>query len=82
MEARVHLIYGLYNLNTCEIRSARAQREIRQSSLAERGLIDYDRVDDLWAAHRAGQEWSFQLWNLYNVSAWYDHWVAGRELVA
>ena len=45
-------------------------------------LIDYDHVDELWAAHRAGQEWSFQLWNLYNVSAWYDHWVAGRELVA
>jgi asparagine synthase (glutamine-hydrolysing) len=60
----------------------KAQREIRGSALAERGLIDYDHVDELWAAHRAGQEWSFQLWNLYNVSAWYDHWVAGRELVA
>ena len=58
------------------------QREIRGSALAERGLIDYEHVDDLWAAHRGGQEWSFQLWNLYNVSAWYDHWIAGRELVA
>jgi asparagine synthetase B (glutamine-hydrolysing) len=60
----------------------KAQREIRGSALRERGLIDYDHVDELWAAHRGGQEWSFQLWNLYNVSAWYDHWVAGRELVA
>ena len=60
----------------------RAQQEIRASALAERGLIDYDHVDGLWKAHRGGQEWSFQLWNLYNVSAWYDHWVAGRELVA
>jgi asparagine synthase (glutamine-hydrolysing) len=60
----------------------RVQREIRESALAERGLIDYDHVDELWAGHRAGQEWSFQLWNLYNVSAWYDHWIAGRELVA
>jgi asparagine synthase (glutamine-hydrolysing) len=60
----------------------KVQREIRDSALTERGLIDYDHVDDLWAAHRSGQEWSFQLWNLYNVSAWYDHWVAGRELVA
>ena len=59
-----------------------AQREIRDSALAERGLIDYDRVDELWAAHRGGQEWTFQLWNLYNVSAWHDYWVAGRELVA
>ena len=60
----------------------RAQREIRGSALAERGLIDYDHVDALWAAHRSGHEWGFQLWNLYNVSAWYDHWVARRELVA
>jgi len=58
----------------------RAQREIRDSSLAERGLLDYERVDELWAAHRAGRaNWSFQLWNLYNVSAWHDHWVAGRS---
>jgi asparagine synthase (glutamine-hydrolysing) len=58
----------------------RAQRHIRESSLAERGLIDYGLVDDLWEAHRGGHEWSFQLWNLYNVSAWHDYWVAGRSL--
>jgi asparagine synthase (glutamine-hydrolysing) len=58
----------------------RAQQHIRRSSLAERGLIDYDLVDDLWNQHRAGLEWSFQLWNLYNVSAWHDYWVAGRSL--
>ncbi len=55
----------------------RAQQEIRGSSLAERGLLDYERVDELWGAHRSGRaDWSFQLWNLYNVSAWHDHWVA------
>jgi asparagine synthase (glutamine-hydrolysing) len=58
----------------------RLQQEIRGSSLAERGLLDYDRIDRLWDAHRRGQtDWSFQLWTLYNVSAWYDHWVAGRS---
>jgi asparagine synthase (glutamine-hydrolysing) len=58
----------------------RAQREIRGSSLAERGLLDYARIDELWDAHRSGRaDWSFQLWNLYNVSAWHDHWVAGRS---
>jgi asparagine synthase (glutamine-hydrolysing) len=58
-----------------------AQRQIRGSALAERGLLDYDVVDNLWAEHRAGgTNWAFQLWSLYNVSAWYDHWVAGREL--
>ncbi len=57
------------------------RRPSGDSSLAERGLLDYDRVDELWAAHRSGrQEWSFQLWNLYNVSAWHDYWVAGRSL--
>jgi asparagine synthase (glutamine-hydrolysing) len=59
----------------------RTQRQIRESSLAERGLLDYDRLDELWAQHRAGRaEWSFQLWNIYNVSAWHDYWVAGRAL--
>ena len=32
----------------------RAQREIRESSLAERGLLDYDELDRMWDAHRAG----------------------------
>jgi asparagine synthase (glutamine-hydrolysing) len=57
----------------------RAQREILASSLAERGLLDYDAIDELWRAHRAGRgDWAFQLWNIYNVSAWHDYWVAGR----
>jgi asparagine synthase (glutamine-hydrolysing) len=57
----------------------RAQEQIRGSTLAERGLLDYARIDQLWGAHRSGHaDWSFQLWNLYNVSAWHDHWVAGR----
>jgi asparagine synthase (glutamine-hydrolysing) len=58
----------------------RVQREIRCSSLAERGLLDYARIDELWAEHRSGRaNWSFQLWNLYNVSAWHDRWVSQRE---
>jgi asparagine synthase (glutamine-hydrolysing) len=57
----------------------RARKEIRTSSLAERGLLDYDAIDDLWRAHRAGRgDWAFQLWNIYNVSAWHDYWIAGR----
>ncbi len=59
-----------------------AQRQIRHSGLAERGLIDYDAVDAMWTAHRSGpSNWAFHLWNLYNVSAWYDHWIAKREPV-
>jgi asparagine synthase (glutamine-hydrolysing) len=56
-----------------------AQQEIRRSSLAERNLLDYEAIDDLWRAHRAGRgDWAFQLWNVYNVSVWHDLWVAGR----
>jgi asparagine synthase (glutamine-hydrolysing) len=58
----------------------RAQRQIRGSALAERGLLDYDEVDRMWEAHRRGPvNWAFHLWNLYNVSAWYDYWIAGRR---
>lgn len=60
-----------------------AQRQIKESSLAERGLLDYDRIDRLWNAHRDGRaDWGFQLWNIYNVSAWHDYWVAGRTALA
>lgn len=58
----------------------KAQQQIKTSSLAQRDLIDYGFVDKLWDQHRAGGEWSFQLWNLYNVSVWHDYWVAGRSL--
>jgi asparagine synthase (glutamine-hydrolysing) len=59
----------------------RIREQIRTSSLAERGLLDYAAIDRLWDAHRAGRgDWSFQLWNIYNVSAWHDLWIAGRTL--
>ena len=60
----------------------RIQRQIKESSLAECGLLDYERIDELWAAHRSPtpSDWAFQLWNIYNVSAWHDYWVAGRAL--
>jgi asparagine synthase (glutamine-hydrolysing) len=57
----------------------RARREIRESSLADRELLDYEFVDELWRRHRAGQEWGQHLWTIYNVSVWHDHWIAGRD---
>jgi asparagine synthase (glutamine-hydrolysing) len=58
----------------------RAQRQIRESSLAERNLLDYEALDRLWTAHRSGRaDWAFQLWSVYNVSVWHDLWVAGRS---
>ena len=30
--------------------------------------------------HRSGRaERSFQLWNVLNLSAWFDYWIAGKE---
>jgi asparagine synthase (glutamine-hydrolysing) len=55
-----------------------AQRKVRESSLADRNLLDQSRVDQLFEAHRAGRgDWSPHLWNLYSVSAWHDRWIAG-----
>jgi asparagine synthase (glutamine-hydrolysing) len=54
-----------------------AHAAVLRSALADRGLIDYGVVDDLFAAHRHRHgDWSKHLWNLYCVSAWYDRWVA------
>jgi asparagine synthase (glutamine-hydrolysing) len=54
-----------------------AHAAVRGSALAERGLLDYDVVDRLFAAHRHGHgDWSKHLWTLYCVSRWYDRWVA------
>jgi asparagine synthase (glutamine-hydrolysing) len=53
-----------------------AQLAVRRSALAKRRLVDYEVVDDLFAAHRHGRgDWSKHLWNLYCVSRWYDHWI-------
>jgi len=58
----------------------RAQQTIRRSSLAERGLLDYERIDQLFAAHRGRRgDWHKHLWNLYSVSAWHDRWIAGQS---
>jgi len=59
----------------------RAQHEIRHSSLAGRGLLDYDFIDELWGRHFAGRgDWGGALWNIYNVSRWHDYWIAGTAL--
>jgi asparagine synthase (glutamine-hydrolysing) len=56
-----------------------AHAAVAGSALAERGVLDYDVVDRLFAAHRHGRgDWSKHLWNLYCVSRWYDRWIANR----
>ena len=56
---------------------------LERSALNELGVLDRGAVADLLASHRSGRaERSFQLWNVLNLSAWFDHWIAQREPVA
>jgi asparagine synthase (glutamine-hydrolysing) len=60
---------------------AEAHRAVRGSALTERQLLDYGLLDRLFAEHQNGKaDWSYQLWNVYNISRWYDYWVAGRRV--
>lgn len=50
---------------------------VMQSRLREEDLLDYGHVERLFQAHRAGaRDHSWHLWTLYNLSRWYDHWIA------
>lgn len=54
-----------------------ARRETLRSGLVGRGVLDARKMERLWESHLRGQgDWSFQLWTLWNVCAWYDRWVA------
>jgi len=57
----------------------RAQETVRRSTLIEAGALELAPLNRLFAEHRAGRsDWSYQLWNVYNVCAWHDRWIAGR----
>jgi asparagine synthase (glutamine-hydrolysing) len=58
---------------------AQAQELVRRSSLVERGALRLEPVERLFAEHRTGRaDRSYHLWNIYNVCAWHDRWVAGQ----
>jgi asparagine synthase (glutamine-hydrolysing) len=60
-----------------------AEEQVRRSSLAQRGLLDYEQIEHIFASHRDGRgDWSKHLWNVYTLSAWHDRWVARRPLLA
>ena len=54
-----------------------ARRSIMDSRLRERDLFDYGAIDGMLEAHRAGRRnYDTLLWNLLNLSQWYDRWIA------
>lgn len=56
-----------------------ARRSILESRLRERELFDYRVVAGMLDAHRTGRRnYDTLLWNLLNVSQWYDHWIAAE----
>lgn len=49
---------------------------VLNSPLRRRNLFDYDYVTRLAAEHKRGaRDWSFHLWALLNLSAWYERWI-------
>ena len=53
-----------------------AEAVVMQSRLRQRGFFDYDRIARLFASHRSGVDRSLPLWTIYNLTAWYDRWIA------
>lgn len=55
-------------------------RQLKTGAINETGWLDAERVRQLLDLHRSGRaERSFQLWNVLNLSAWFDHWIAGQD---
>jgi len=55
--------------------------QLERSAVHDLGVLDRDRMRTLVRQHRSGRaDRSFQLWNLLNLSVWFDHWIAGRDL--
>jgi len=56
-----------------------AEDAILTSRIRELDLLDYAVVGAMWKEHRDGKrDRAFLLWNLFNLSRWYDYWIAGR----
>ena len=54
------------------------EHQLEHSEIHELGVLDRSAVRDLLGLHRSGRaERSFQLWNILNLSVWFDHWIAG-----
>ncbi|MBX3667281.1 MAG: asparagine synthase (glutamine-hydrolyzing) [Rhodocyclaceae bacterium] len=57
----------------------RAERDVMGSELLARGYFKPDFVRTLFHDHRAGRrDTSLYLWTLFNLTSWYDYWIAGH----
>jgi asparagine synthase (glutamine-hydrolysing) len=57
-----------------------ALASVQSSRLRREGLLDFDYVRELFEWHRSGRgDRSWHLWTLYNLTRWYDYWIAGES---
>jgi asparagine synthase (glutamine-hydrolysing) len=48
---------------------------IMKSKLRDRGILNYDYIEKLIAAHQRGRvDHNFRIWNLVTLSVWHDYW--------
>lgn len=57
------------------------EAQLKGGAINELGYINQDTVKEVLDLHRSGKaERSFQLWNVLNLSVWFDHWIAGEAV--
>jgi asparagine synthase (glutamine-hydrolysing) len=55
------------------------EERLARSHINELGILNRGAIAELLETHRSGRaERSFQLWNILNLSVWFDHWIAGE----
>lgn len=56
------------------------EQRLSDSRINDLGILERGAIDALLHLHRSGRaDRSFQLWNILNLSVWFDHWVAGES---
>lgn len=57
----------------------RAEQSVLGSPLMERGFLNRDHIAGMFRQHHNRQrDNALHLWTLFNLTSWYDHWIAGR----
>ena len=58
------------------------EKQLQDGEINQLGYLNPDTVSDVLTLHRSGRaDRSFQLWNILNLSVWFDYWIARREPV-
>ena len=56
------------------------EEQLAHGEINQVGYLNSDTIKEVLDLHRSGRaERSFQLWNVLNLSVWFDYWIAGRE---